>query len=279
MKKLQKAIIRTEEMGANFHADGVSVAMDWRYDVLMDYLRHSHSFQAVRQHKLGKPCPYPLPQDYSAVEAVVDDFSGFMVQRERDWWDKEGKVLFGIKAPAHDVHLTGLLTAGTPQVSAAWQGIDLAVIEIPLHLQPSKALRQIKDLLTAHHQSAALNITKSIAPKYQLQKSKLHREKLAQGAHALWRYEQGMPLWKIGNKLRLAPASVFDEAEAEASPKDYEDHKKELATRARRLISFAALVAENAARGRFPSCEPFSEAMLNTYQRDAGRPKGSTKKK
>ena len=41
------------------------------------------------------------------------------------------------------------------------------------------------------------------------------------------------------------------------------------------LVKIASLVAENAARGRFPSKKMFPEAMLESYERDAGRPKGS----
>ena len=53
------------------------------------------------------------------------------------------------------------------------------------------------------------------------------------------------------------------------------DNKLVLSVAARRLIRMAILVAENAARGNFPSNKPFPEAMLEHYQRKAGRPVGS----
>jgi len=37
------------------------------------------------------------------------------------------------------------------------------------------------------------------------------------------------------------------------------------------------LVAENAARGRFPSDKNFSEAITTPYKRKAGRPTGTNK--
>ena len=41
----------------------------------------------------------------------------------------------------------------------------------------------------------------------------------------------------------------------------------------------ALLIAENAARGRFPCDKPFPEAMLDAYTRKAGRPVGSKRPK
>ena len=52
------------------------------------------------------------------------------------------------------------------------------------------------------------------------------------------------------------------------------DRKELLSIAASRLIKTAALVAENAARGRFPSDNIFNEAITTPYKRKAGRPIG-----
>ena len=86
-------------------------------------------------------------------------------------------------------------------------------------------------------------------------------------------YKKGLPLWKIGNHLRLIPAQSFIESEADEILEDeLGDRKELLSIAASRLIRCAALVAENAARGRFPSDKSFSEAITNPYKRKAGRP-------
>ena len=43
------------------------------------------------------------------------------------------------------------------------------------------------------------------------------------------------------------------------------------------ITKTAALIAENAARGRFPSDKPFKEAMLDPFKRKAGRQHLETK--
>jgi hypothetical protein len=94
------------------------------------------------------------------------------------------------------------------------------------------------------------------------------------GLQALRAYEKGMPLWQIGNRLKLILGQCFDESLLD-KPKAYlySDNKEVLSIAASRLIKTAALVAENAARGRFPSDKPFKEAMLDPFKRKAGRPK------
>ena len=273
---LRKKTIRTEELGADFLGDGVSVSPDWRYDVLMDYLSASHSFQAVLKSELGKKSKYRLPVDFDVVKAVVDDFGDFRELGERRWWRSKGAYLFGFKALTPEARILGQLQAAAPTLITSWKGVDSVVVEIPLNLASAKAKRQVMKLLSGLQFSMPLPASE-IAPKYQLKTNRLRRETLTAGAAALIRYDQGWPLWKIGNWLRLIPTLSFDEEEAESHPDHYVDHKKALATVARRLVKFAALVAENAARGRFLTNSPFPEAMLETYQRPAGRPKGSTK--
>lgn len=275
---VRKKTFRIDELGARFDNDGVSVSLDWRYDLLTEYLRLSHSFMAVLRHKQGRLYPHPLPNDYAAVETVVNDFGDIRAIGERKWWNTVGKLQFGIKAPEPKVSMVGELSASNLKIEIDWADVDAAIISIPRNLTQAQALRQIKRALTSITLAAPI-LSPTIAPKYTLLRNKVRRESLLLGSPALQRYEQGWPLWKIGNYLRLIPSLSFDEADAINNPVLYVDHKKAQATAARRLVRFAALVAENAARGRFLTNESFPEAMLDTYSRDAGRPKGSRKKK
>jgi hypothetical protein len=52
-----------------------------------------------------------------------------------------------------------------------------------------------------------------------------------------------------------------------------------LSIAANRLVKKAILLAENAARGRFPSDKPFQEAQLDYSKRKADRTSGSTRAK
>ena len=90
-------------------------------------------------------------------------------------------------------------------------------------------------------------------------------------------YKRGFPLWKIGNELRLIPAQSFIEKDADKIEIDLADRKEILSIAASRLIKTAVLVAENAARGVFPSDKSLSKAITTPYKRKAGRPTGTKK--
>jgi hypothetical protein len=253
--KPAKTLIRTELLGANYVKDGVTVELDWRYEMVMDYLRLSHSYKAVLLTMQGKKSPYPLPSDFAAVEAVVKDFQDINRIGELQWWNTVGKGLFGIRAPVGDVALAGRLDATNQVTSTNWQGTDSLVITIPVAMKPTKALRHLKELLAKQNMPAVM--PPLIAPKYTISNNRMHQQTMHLGIGALRRYEQGLKLGEIGCWL-----DNYCEG-------GYAD------TATRRLIRLSALIAENAARGRFFSNKIFPEALINTYQRKAGRPAGT----
>jgi hypothetical protein len=181
--------------------------------------------------------------------------------------------LFGVKAPEPVVRLLGRLTTKDRRQNAEWVGVDELVVTLPLGLTRAAALRgltrQLSDLPFAE------SLPPDAKPKYTLFPSKLRKETLVAGIDALKMYRQNEPLWRIGNRLRVVPAQCFDEGDESLDPRRFTDNKIVLSIAARRLVRCAMWVAENAARGRFPCDNQFSEAMLDSYQRKAGRPVGS----
>ena len=265
------------EFRASLGRDGVSVAPDWRYDLVCDYLKASPSYRAVRKLVDGRKVA-ALPKDFSVVHKVVLDFGDIHRMQEIDWWQKVGKDLYGIATPLPDARDLGVLAYSKPTINAKWSGLDSLVLEVPLAMTKPQALKQIRKIVDAHFFTAQL--PPQITAKYELAKSKLRLATLSTGLFALRYYEKGMPLWQIGNRLGLIPAQAFDErmfAKEEHHKVSYE--KEVLSIAARRLVRTALLVAENAARGRFPSDKPFAEAMVGGYKRKAGRPVGSTSPK
>ena len=144
---------------------------------------------------------------------------------------------------------------------------------LPLGLTRNAALKKLANQLLDVPFAEAL--PRDIKPKYSLFPSKLRKETLMAGVDALKMYRNNEPLWRIGNKLRVVPAQCFSEQDEFANPRHFNENKIVLSIAARRLIRCAIMVAENAARGRFPSNKAFPEAMLERYQRKAGRPVGS----
>ena len=273
------AVRRVHTHSANFVEDGVSAAEDWRYEAVSDYLLQSHSYLAIQERVKGRKPRYPLPKDHAQVLAVYQDFGDLRSQREHKWWETEGKYLFGFKAPLPQVALLNALDKSNPSSTATWNGVDALVLTVPKNLTLQQAMRQIRKQLAS--QELATDVAGPVAPKYQLLNNRLRQDTLTLGAYALSRYRlpNQPPLWQIGHKLELVPTMVFDLADEKINPEEYAHEKATLATAARRLIRQAILIAENAARGRFFTDEKFPEAMIDTYQRKAGRPVGTTRKK
>jgi hypothetical protein len=97
----------------------------------------------------------------------------------------------------------------------------------------------------------------------------LREHTLAHGVTALKLYKGGMQLWEIGYQLGLSELSSRDIDDG----KDLSVAKSYLQIMASKLIHKAELIAENAARGRFPSDKSFPEVLLMSNQRKVGRPK------
>lgn len=274
----RKPLPRLISLGANYEQTGISVKPDLRYDLICDYLKASPSYEAVMRKLAKQKSPYPLPKDFKDVAKVIKDFGAIYKMREADWWAKIGMRLYGISAPLPNVKIVGTLDSENKELANKWSGANSVVAELPLNLTLPQALKQLRKQLATYSFSAAL--PKQTTPLYQLSNSKLRIDTLLNGLTALRLYKKGFPLWRIGNQLRLIPAQSFIESEADQILADeLGDRKELLSIAASRLIRCAALVAENAARGRFPSDKNFSEAITTPYRRKAGRPAGTKKAK
>lgn len=264
---------RLEEQGASYSDDSVFIASNWRYELLLDYLMLSPSYQAVTKSQAKTAAGINLPPDLIRIQEVFDDFGDIRRIGEARWWNSRGKQLFGVKAPEPVVRVHGRLTAKSKSQLVKWGGVDELVVSLPVGLTRATAMKKLTQKLADVPFAETLPF--HVKPKYTLYPSKLRKETLVAGINALKMYRQELPLWQIGNKLRVVPAQCFEEREEADNPRKFNDNKLVLSVAARRLIRGAILVAENAARGRFPCNKSFPEAMLEYYQRKAGRPVGS----
>lgn len=260
--------------GSDYEKTGLSAATSWKYELVVDYLKASPSYGAISRLLKKGINPNKLIKDGQTIAQVVNDFGPIYKIQELDWWTSYGMHLYGVEKPSQEVRVLGELNAKTKSLTAKYHSDDYLVLEIPLSLSITEASKQFKKLATQHNFS---NVKPAkVTPKYQLLKSKLSRRTLQLGLDALRQYKNGAPLWAIGNSLKLNLNQCFD-PKYEAMEK-YSYNKELLGIAASKLIRTAALVAENAARGRFPSNKPFKEAVLTPYERKAGRPAGTVRK-
>lgn len=271
---------------ADFWSGGAHAKADWRYMAMAMFLKLSPSAQAVYAKLKGIPCSLPLPADYDLVEPVVKDFMAYMDidesdedagEQKRKWWRQEGKHLFGTPAPAPNVRVFEPITEAYPGIRVRWDRNDCLVAQIPLGQTLTTTMRQLKAKLAKH--KFADTPPKRALPKYTFQPSKIREATLAEAQVILAIYigNQKLPLWWIGNCFNILPWLCFDEKKAaKLSERELSEAKELISVATSRLLLKAKLVAENAARGRFPCTKMFPEAQINAHKRKRGRPrKGS----
>ena len=260
--------------GSSYEKSGLSAATSWKYELVVDYLKASSSYNAVAKLISKGIDTQELTKDGKAVAQVIKDFGPIYKIQEFEWWEKYGMNLYGVEKPSEELKVLGELNAKNKILTAKYHSDEYLVLEVPLSLSITEATKQFRKLATQHQFSNAK--PKKITPKYQLLKTKLTQRTLQLGLEALRQYKKQVPLWAIGNSLKLNINQCFDPRYE--SKTEYSYNKELLSIAASRLIKTAALVAENAARGRFPSNKPFKEAVLTPYARNAGRPVGTVRK-
>jgi hypothetical protein len=275
---------------ADITLEGVDVVSNWRYTLIVPYIMQSPSFIAVRSKHTGAVVlKSDLPKDASMVLKIAKRFDLLTVESCDDfttnlnWWNRAGKFLYGTTTETPKVEQALIRAGKTGAIEFEKRAYPVISLQVPLTLTATEALNQIKQIFYIHTSINNLAFSSPIPDRdiaeFQLHPSRLRQDTLANGVKALAMYRNGTPLWKIGNDLHLSPDNAIDEHDANLDQDIAADRKRVLSIMAHRLVKTAALVAENAARGRFPSDEKFPEAIVSTFTRKAGRPVGSKRPK
>jgi len=281
--------LRFIEQGSDWESSGIFAAKSWRYEALVDYLKLSPSYKLVCEwaRKGQEVSPANAPKDWKQIVRTYGDFGDVWRIRESIWWDSRGRDLFGIRAAKTQTFSVGnsdtstLINAQNLNKSQKfWEDMakpDCLVIAIPKNQTKQLALKQINSIVRAD--TFASFTPKLVKPKYELIRSKLRDPTIKLGIIALKMYKAGAPLWVIGNNLVLSPANhiKFDE-DGNLSPDELNlaDKKIRLQIFASKLIAKAEIIAENAARGLYPTDAPCKYALkLESKTRKAGRPRKS----
>ena len=277
---------RFELQGSSWEESGLFAASDWRYEALVDYLKLSPSYKLVCEwaRKGSKAIPKNVPKDWKLLVKTYEDFGDVWRIPESRWWKSRGIALFGIKAAkaqtfivgnSDDVHLINGKT--TAQSQKTWQDMgkpECLVLAIPTNQTKQMVLKQINAIVRAGNFVSTK--PRLIKPKYELIRSKLREPTIKLGTIALKMYQLGYPLWLIGNQLELSPAHHI-ELDEQGNPNTNElnlsEKKVRLQILASKLVAKAELIAENAARGFYPTDAPNRYAIkFESATRKVGRP-------
>ena len=277
---------RFELQGSSWEESGLFATSDWRYDALVDYLKLSSSYKLVCEwaRKDRKVLPTNAPKDWAKLVKTYGDFGDVWRIPESRWRDSLGKALFGIKAAkaqtfaiGHSDHAALINSKSATQSQKTWQDMgkpECLVLAIPTNQTKQMALKQISAIVRAN--TFVDSKPKLVKPSYELIHSKLREPTVKLGTIALKMYQKEYPLWLIGNQLALSPAhhiELDDEGNPIKDELSLSEKKVRLGILASKLINNAELIAENAARGLYPSDAPCKYAIkFESKTRKVGRP-------
>lgn len=256
-------------------------ASDTAYAMLwFEYLKISPSYALAHKHRTGTWTATDdarKPADFDAVISVYDDLGDVRSISFRDWWLATGIDYFGFQGAIPRIkHL------GTLRQNAETQADDLIaevkgyrdgswpnqgkpttmVLAIPVGMTKAQILKQVAAEIAKYpeaHRSFA-----DTPPKYSLISRKLDNRSLFKYLMCVWTKAR-LPkaaLWRIGVAAKVS--SMYSgrlDASAKLATNQQIEDRNALKIYTSRAISRGLLIAENAARGAFPTYKPNKHAV------------------
>ena len=247
------------------------------YLMWMEYLAISPSYELARRYRMGsltKEEQQRLPADFDRVLSVYDDLGDVQRTDFRDWWQDRAMAVFGHEGVKPRVRRVDTLTTTHNKraaerlqtfVDGEWQEQaqpNTALVSIPLGLTKTQITRQLNKILESYDEQ--LRTSAKPSAKYPLLGTRQRKNTLFRYLAVVW-MRSAMPrqaLWRVG-----ARAKVSDTYSPELDPKARVVRGEQIYDRevltilASRAWSRGVALAENAARGRFPSYDKVEHGL------------------
>jgi hypothetical protein len=249
---------------------------------MFEFLRLSPSYELARkaaEEGLTADDLPRVPADFDEVRRVYKLLGNVQATLFRTWWLRTGLRVFGNPSAKPKVHELAVLPGGAdvaasgvlPDVERYLEEdrrdeglVGALVVAVPVGGRKSEVLRQIARLLDQHAGSP----TTSRKPMLSIQGQRLRAPVLFNGIRLLWiRAARPMwQLWRLGAKARLSP--TYSRVLNPDAPRKVTDVQEMIDREMMSKITHRALlkyeaIAENAARGRFPSDRPGEHAEFD----------------
>ena len=272
----------------NTHQDHLPSSRDLRHGGLwatkvgfylmwMEYLAISPSYELARRYRMGSLTDEQLqilPADFDTVVSVYDDLGDVQRTDFRDWWQGRAMTVFGHEGVKPRVRRVDTLTTKRNKraaervqafVDGEWQEQaqpNTAMVSIPLGLTKTQITRQLNKILESYDEH--LRTSAKPYAKYPLLGTRQRKDTLFRYLAVVW-MRSAMPrqaLWRVG-----ARAKVSDTYSPELDPKARVVRGEKIYDRevltilASRAWSRGVALAENAARGRFPSYDKVEHGL------------------
>ncbi|WP_298559364.1 hypothetical protein [uncultured Aliiroseovarius sp.] len=268
----------------DFRKDGLWATKLGFYKLWFDYLALSPSYELARLHRanqLTSDQEARLPTDFDRVLEVFDDFGDVQRTMFFPWWRERGMELCGFQGAKPKVSKIAALKRSKPETDAilddvtdymsnAWteQGNqNTLLVAIPIGLPKARIAKQINTMLDAYPKQA-----KQIAPpepKYSLAGKRQNKEMLFRYMHVLLGRAAApdLALWRVGARTKVSDTySPELDYMSEVVPNEDQYDRMMLTILTSRALQRGRLIAENAARGVFPSYAKCDHAVEFDYQ-------------
>lgn len=244
------------------------------------FLQLSPSYEIARRRESGlfnDDDRALRPKDFNRVLEVYGDLGDVLHPAFSDWWQSAGIENFGYHGDKPTVRHIATLERrknssdrfweqATAYLDGKWQTEGqqtTLVVAIPVNLPKARILKKVAQFLDGV--DADDKRLRAIEPRYQL-----HGKKHDEGS--LIRYLEAvkcralnpdLPLWQIGAMAGLSQtySKRLAAADHDTAKNPLAEDKNALKILTSRAISRGRMIAENAARGIFPSYAPLSEKV------------------
>lgn len=256
---------------------GLWVKQFGMYLLWFEYLALSPSYELARRYRAGETISSDvLPADFNSVLSVYDDLGDVQKALFRLWWKDVGLKHFGHHGSPPSVTRIAYATHHATRIPDVSENVAqyfdedwvvqgrqrVMLLAVPVGLPEGKINRQVKKQLAR----VKAERRKLIDPvvKYPLVGKRHHLDALLRYLRMTWlrsaMYRQS--LWRVGAQARVSftYSPVLDPNMTEVSVEDRYDREM-LTIIASRALLRARMIAENAARGRFPTHEKCDPAL------------------
>jgi hypothetical protein len=248
------------------------------YMLWLEYLALSPSYELARRFRAGTITDgelAELPSDFDRVLAVFEDLGDVQRVLFRPWWLETGIRFFGQQGNRPTVRRVATLTLGSKRTKAASQRLEgymsgawadqgkqtTMIAAIPVGMPKAKVLRAVAALLdkyTDEERHLHMEPKYRLLGKRQNGKALLAYIRVIHFRSAMWKQE----LWRVGVRSKISfsySGSVDEKSKVQyGGPGSYERIMLSIMTS--RALLRGKLIAENAARGIFPSYASLPEA-------------------
>jgi hypothetical protein len=252
-----ETLVRLSSISLRDH--GLSIELDWRYPQLFDYLQVSPSYRLAHLIATGHLArdAGALPADFADVERNYAAFGSVYRCFFSEWWVKTAQFRFGASAKP-TVHGLMKLTHGEQVDESKAEQVGMLIDQYLAEHRPAEGLPAavLVAIPVSHDRRGMLRavaelIERELGPEAAQEgvvQAKLMHNKIRE------RTVPKAPLYRLGNHLGFAPHYWTDPKRPRGDNQDTKRRLMEIVTA--RQLRRAYLLAEHAARGRFPCLDP-----------------------